>query len=122
MFYLKAGFHMIADDRRHYYDLRSAIRDHMETSLNQGLFYNGNRGEKCGGGGLDCAWRSLQSHDHRQPRSQGLSSSRPSERERETLVGTGHVTAYDKLLPSRGTLAQLFYSQEAIRDFQVDAI
>ena len=27
-------FHMIADDRRPYCDLRSAIRDHMETSLN----------------------------------------------------------------------------------------
>ena len=26
-------FHMIADDRRPYCDLRSAIRDHMETSL-----------------------------------------------------------------------------------------
>ena len=26
-------FHMIADDRRLYCDLRSAIRDHMETSL-----------------------------------------------------------------------------------------
>ena len=33
MFYLKAGFHMIADDRRPYCDLRSAIRDRMETSL-----------------------------------------------------------------------------------------
>ena len=59
-----------------------------------------------------------------QPRSQGLSSSRPSEREREreTLVGAGHVTAHVKLLPSRGTLAQLFYSQEPIRDFQAGAI
>ena len=27
MFYLKAGFHMIADDRRPYCDLRSAICD-----------------------------------------------------------------------------------------------
>ena len=27
-------FHMIADDRRPYCDLRSAICDHMETSLN----------------------------------------------------------------------------------------
>ena len=26
-------FHMIADDRRPYCDLRSAIRDHLETSL-----------------------------------------------------------------------------------------
>ena len=33
MFYLKAGFHMIADDHSPYCDLRSAIRDHMETSL-----------------------------------------------------------------------------------------
>ena len=33
MFYLKAGFHMIADDRSPYCDLRSAICDHMETSL-----------------------------------------------------------------------------------------
>ena len=33
MFYLKAGFHMIADDRRPYCDLRSAICDYMETSL-----------------------------------------------------------------------------------------
>ena len=33
MFYLKAGFHMNADDRRPYCDLRSAIRNHMETSL-----------------------------------------------------------------------------------------
>ena len=30
IFYLKAGFHMIADHRRPYC---SAIRDHMETSL-----------------------------------------------------------------------------------------
>ena len=29
----RSGFHMIADDRRPYYDLRSAICDHMETSL-----------------------------------------------------------------------------------------
>ena len=54
-----------------------------------------------------------------QLRSQGLSSSRPSERERETLGEPGHVTAHDKLLPSQGILAQLFYSQESIRDFQV---
>ena len=33
MFYLKAGFHMIADDRKPYCDLRSAICNHMETSL-----------------------------------------------------------------------------------------
>ena len=33
MFYLRAVFHMITDDRRPYCDLRSAIRDHMETSL-----------------------------------------------------------------------------------------
>ena len=43
-------------------------------------------------------------------------------RERETLVEPGHVTAHDKLLPSRGILAQLFYSQESIRDFQAGAI
>ena len=42
--------------------------------------------------------------------------------ERETLVGASHVTAHDKLLPSRGTLAQLFYLQEPIRDFQAGAI
>ena len=29
----RSSFHMIADDRRPYCDLRSAIRDHMETSL-----------------------------------------------------------------------------------------
>lgn len=29
-----------------------------------------------------------------------------------TLVTAGHVTAHNKLLPSRGTLAPLFYSQE----------
>ena len=28
-------FHIIADDRRPYCDLRSAIRDHMETSLKE---------------------------------------------------------------------------------------
>ena len=38
-------------------------------------------------------------------------------RVRETLVGAGHVTAHDKLLPSRGTLAQLFYSQRADERF-----
>ena len=35
-----------------------------------------------------------------------------------TLVRAGHVTVHDKLLPSRGTLTLLFYSQEPIRDFQ----
>ena len=39
-----------------------------------------------------------------------------------TLVAAGHVTAHDKLLPSQGTLALLFYSQEPIRDFQAGAI
>ena len=29
----RSSFHMIADDRRPYCDWRSAIRDHMETSL-----------------------------------------------------------------------------------------
>ena len=29
----RSSFHMIADDRTPYCDLRSAIRDHMETSL-----------------------------------------------------------------------------------------
>ena len=31
------------------------------------------------------------------------------------------MTAHDKPLPSRGILAQLFYSQESIRDFQAGA-
>ena len=35
-------FHMIADDRRPYCDLRSAIRDHMETSLKSKI-HNVNR-------------------------------------------------------------------------------
>ena len=39
-------------------------------------------------------------------------------RERETLGEPGHVIAHDKLLPSRGILAQLFYSLE----FQAGAI
>ena len=29
----RSSFHMIADDRKPYCDLRSAIRNHMETSL-----------------------------------------------------------------------------------------
>ena len=36
MFYLKAGFHMIADDRRPYCDLRSAII--WKPALNVALF------------------------------------------------------------------------------------
>ena len=43
-------------------------------------------------------------------------------RERETLGEPGHVIAHDKLFPSRGILAQLFYSLESIRDFQAGAI
>ena len=39
-----------------------------------------------------------------------------------TLVAAGHVTAHDKLLPSQGTLALLFYLQEPNRDFQAGAI
>ena len=38
-----------------------------------------------------------------QPRSQGLSSSRPRKRERgETLVGAGHVSPREKVDPGRG--------------------
>ena len=33
----RSSFHMIADDRRPYCDLRSAIRAHMETSLKAGF-------------------------------------------------------------------------------------
>ena len=43
-------------------------------------------------------------------------------RERETLGEAGHVTAHDKLLPSTGTLTQLVYSQEPIKNFQAGAI